>query len=48
MLSPASKLLALIVFLATTLAAGAQAKAPPTLAQLAASRLGLSCSKVTT
>jgi predicted acyl esterase len=48
MLSPASKLLALIVVLATTLAAGAQAKAPPTLAQLAASRLGLSCSKVTT
>jgi len=48
MLSPASKLLALTVVLATTLAAGAQAKAPPTLAQLAASRLGLSCSKVTT
>jgi acetyl esterase/lipase len=48
MLSPASKLLALIVFLASTLAVGAQAKAPPTLAQLAASKLGLSCSKVTT
>src|SRR5258708_4229643 len=48
MLSPASKLLALIVFLASTLAAGAQAEAPPTLAQLAASKLGLSCSKVTT
>jgi len=48
MLSPASKLLALIVFLATALAAGAQAAAPPTLAQIAASELGLSCSKVTT
>ena len=48
MLSPASKLLPLIVFLASTLAAGAQAEAPPTLAQLAASKLGLSCSKVTT
>ena len=48
MLSPASKLLALIVFLASALAAGAQAEAPPTLAQLAASKLGLSCSKVTT
>ncbi|HEY2543617.1 MAG TPA: CocE/NonD family hydrolase [Gaiellaceae bacterium] len=46
MLSRASKLLALVVFLA--LAAGAQAKAPPTLAQLAASTLGISCSKVTT
>src|SRR5256885_10028158 len=44
-----SKLLALIVFLAAALAAaGAQAEAPPTLAQLAASKLGLSCSKVTT
>jgi predicted acyl esterase len=48
MLSPAAKLLALIVFLATTLAAGAQAKAPPTLAQLAAGKFGLSCSKLTT
>lgn len=49
MLSHASKLLALIVFLASTLAVGAQAKAPPpTLAQLAASKLGLSCSNVTT
>ena len=48
MLSAASKLLPLIVFLASTLAAGAQAEAPPTLAQLAASKLGLSCSKVTT
>jgi predicted acyl esterase len=48
MLSPASKLLALVVFLACTLAAGAQAAAPPTLAQLAASKLGLSCSNVTT
>src|SRR5436305_10350880 len=44
-----SKLLALIVFLAAALAAaGAQAETPPTLAQLAASKLGLSCSKVTT
>ena len=49
MLSPASKLLALIVVLASALAAGARAEAaPPTLAQLAASKLGLSCSKVTT
>jgi hypothetical protein len=48
MLPPASKLLALIVFLASALAAGAQAEAPPTLAQLAASKLGLSCAKVTT
>lgn len=49
MLSPASKLLALVVVLASTLAVGAQAKAaPPTLAQLAASKLGLSCSNVTT
>lgn len=47
MLRPASKLLALIV-LASVLAVGAQAKAAPTLAQLAASKLGLSCSKVTT
>jgi predicted acyl esterase len=45
--SPASKL-GLVVFLACTLAAGAQAAAPPTLAQLAASKLGLSCSNVTT
>jgi predicted acyl esterase len=48
MLSPASKLLALLVFLASILAVSAQAKAPPTLAQLAASKLGLSCSNVTT
>jgi predicted acyl esterase len=48
MLSPASKLLALTVFLGSALAAGAQADAPPTLAQLAASKLGLSCSKITT
>lgn len=48
MLRPGSKLLALIVFLAPLLATGAQAKAPPTLAQLAASKLGLSCSQVTT
>jgi len=48
MLSPASKLLAQVVVLASTLAVGAQAKAaPPTLAQLAASKLGLSCSNVT-
>ena len=48
MLRPASKLLALIVFLASAVAAGAQAEAPPTLAQLASSKLGLSCSRVTT
>lgn len=48
MLPPASKLLALVVLLASALAAGAQAKTPPTLAQLAAGRLGLSCSKVPT
>jgi predicted acyl esterase len=48
MLRPASKLLALILFLVPALAMGAQAEAPPTLAQLAASELGLSCSKVTT
>ncbi|MCU1489772.1 MAG: X-Pro dipeptidyl-peptidase domain protein [Acidimicrobiaceae bacterium] len=49
MLSPASKLLALLVVLASVLAVGAPAKAaPPTLAQLAASKLGLSCSNVTT
>src|SRR5438874_12595187 len=46
--SPTSKLLALIVFLGAALAGGAQAGAPPTLAQLAASKLGLSCSTVTT
>jgi predicted acyl esterase len=46
--SPASKLLALIVVLVSVLAAGAQAAAPPTLAELAASKLGLACSKVTT
>ena len=48
MLSPASKLLALIVFLASAVAVSAQAETPPTLAQLAASKLGLSCSNVTT
>src|SRR5438270_1021375 len=44
----ASKLLALVVVVTSTLAAGAQAAAPPTLDQHAASKLGLSCSKVTT
>jgi predicted acyl esterase len=48
MSSPASKVLALLVFLAAALAGGAEAGAPPTLAQLAASKLGLSCSTVTT
>ena len=48
MLRPASKLLALGVFLACAVAAGAQAGAPPTLGQLAASKLGLSCATVTT
>jgi predicted acyl esterase len=48
MLRSASKLLALTVFLVLVLAAGAQAKPRPTLAQLAASKLGLTCSKVTT
>src|SRR3954449_10441888 len=48
MLSPASKLLAFIVVAGLALAGGAQAQAPPTLEQLAASKLGLSCSKVTT
>ena len=48
MLPPAPKLLALIVFLSSVLAAGAQAQTSPTLAQLAANKLGLSCSKVTT
>ncbi|HVH51613.1 MAG TPA: hypothetical protein VM690_05675, partial [Gaiellaceae bacterium] len=48
MLPPAPKLLALIVFLSSALAAGAQAQTSPTLAQLAANKLGLSCSKVTT
>lgn len=49
MLRPAWKLLAVVVLLASAaLAAGAQADATPTLAQLAASKLGLSCSKVTT
>jgi predicted acyl esterase len=43
-----SKLLALTVVLASALVAGAQAAAPPTLAQLAASKLGLSCAQVTT
>jgi len=44
----ATKPLVLIVVLATALASGAQAKGPSTLDQLAASKLGLSCSKVTT
>jgi predicted acyl esterase len=49
MLRPVSKVLALTGFLAAALTMGAQAgAAPPTLAQLAASKLGLSCSKVTT
>ncbi|MGH3008345.1 MAG: CocE/NonD family hydrolase [Gaiellaceae bacterium] len=48
MLRSASKLLALIVVLVLALAAGAQARTRPTLAQLAAKKLGLSCSKVTT
>lgn len=48
MLRYASKLFALIVVLALVVAAGAQAKARPTLAQLAAKKLGLSCAKVTT
>ena len=48
MLSSVSKLLALIVLLASALTAGAQADSQPTLAQLAASKLGLSCAKVTT
>lgn len=48
MVPPARKLLALIAFLAFAVAAGAQADTPPTLAQLAASKLGLACSKVTT
>lgn len=48
-LRPASKVLVLIAVLASALAAGgAQAGTPPTLAQLAAGKLGLSCSKVTT
>ncbi|MGH3000869.1 MAG: CocE/NonD family hydrolase, partial [Gaiellaceae bacterium] len=47
-MSPASRLLLLIVFLASALATGAQAKGPRTLAQLAASKLGLVCSQVTT
>jgi predicted acyl esterase len=48
MLRPTSKLLVLILFVVSVSAAGARAGAPPTLAQLAASKLGLSCSKVTT
>ncbi len=48
MLPPAAKLLPVIVLLASALTAGAQAEAPPSLAQLAAGKLGLSCSKVTT
>lgn len=49
MLRPASKLLALIAVLAFALVSGAQAgAAAPTLDQLATSKLGLSCSKVTT
>jgi predicted acyl esterase len=42
------KLLALVAVLASIPAAGAQAAARPTLAQLAASKLGLSCAQVTT
>lgn len=49
MLRPTSKLLALFAVLASALASGAQAgAAPPTLDQLAVSKLGLSCSQVTT
>ncbi len=48
MLRSTSKLLAVIVFLVLVLAAGAQAKGRPTLAELAAKKLGLSCAKVTT
>jgi hypothetical protein len=47
-LRPVSRLLALALLLALAGAAGAQAKNRPTLAQLAAVKLGLSCSKVTT
>jgi predicted acyl esterase len=48
MLRPAARLFALTLVLALGVAAGAQAKSKPTLAQLAASKLGLSCTKVTT
>ena len=48
MVSPAAKLIALIAFLVAAVAGGAQAAGAPTLAQLAASKLGLSCSNVTT
>jgi predicted acyl esterase len=47
-LRAASTLLVLIVVLVLAVSTGAQAKARPTLAQLAAHKLGLSCSKVTT
>ena len=46
MLRTASKLLALVAFLAV--GTSAQATTPPTLAQLAATKLGLACSMVTT
>lgn len=48
MLRAAARLSALILVLVLAAAAGAQAKTRPTLAQLAASKLGLTCSKVTT
>jgi predicted acyl esterase len=48
MVRHAARLLALTFVLALAVAAGAQAKSKPTLAQLAASKLGLSCTKVTT
>lgn len=47
-LRSALKLLALGVALALAVATGAQATTRPTLAQLAAKKLGLSCAKVTT
>ncbi len=48
MLRPVSRLLALLLLLALAGAAAAQAKTRPTLAQLAAKKLGLTCAKVTT
>ena len=48
MLRSVSRLLGLTFVIALVLATGAQAKARPTLAQLAAKKLGLTCSKVTT
>ena len=41
---PISKLFAFVLFLSLAVPAGAQAKAPPTLDQLAASKLGMTCS----